>query len=78
MYLHELCDELEEVTGKRVYSSTICRTIHYFEMTRQKFGSIAIQRSDEMKAEFIAELSLFDPSMLAWLDETGSDWWNTI
>ena len=64
MYLHELCDELEEVTGKSV---PFCRIIHHFGMTRQKFGSIAIQRSDEMKAEFIAELSLFDPSMLAWL-----------
>ena len=78
IYLHELCDELEEVTGKRVYPSTICRTIHHFGMTRQKFGSIAIQRSDETRAEFMVELSLFDPSMLIWLDETGSDWRNTI
>ena len=47
-------------------------------MTRQKFGSIAIQRSDERRAEFMAELSLFDPSMLVWLDETGLDQQNTI
>ena len=64
MYLHELCDELEEVTGKRVHPSTICRTIHHFRMTRQKLRSIAIQRSDETRAEFMVELSLFDPSML--------------
>ena len=76
MHLHELCDEV--VTGKRVYPSTICRTIHHFRMTRQKFGSIAIQRSDETRAEFMTELSLFDPSMLSWLDETRSDWRNTI
>ena len=78
MHLHELCDELEVVTGKRMYPSTICRTIHHFRMTRQKFGSIAIQRSDETRAEFMTELSLFDPSMLSWLDETRSDWRNTI
>ena len=78
MYLHDLCDELEEVTGKRVHPSTICRTIHHFGLTMQKLRNLAIQRSDERRAEFMAELSLFDPSMFVWLDETGSDWRNSI
>ena len=78
MYLHELCDQLEEVTGKRVHPSTICRTIQYFGMTRQKLRRVALQRSDEKRAEFMAEISQFDPSMLVWLDETGSDRRNTI
>ena len=33
----------------------------------------ALQRSDEKRAEFMAEISQFDPNMLIWIDETGSD-----
>ena len=39
---------------------------------------VAIQRSDELRAKFMAEVSLYDPSMLIWLDESGCDIRNTI
>jgi hypothetical protein len=41
--------------------------------TRQVIQHIAIQQSDELRAKFMAEVSLYDPSMLLWLDETGCD-----
>ena len=39
---------------------------------------VAIQRSDELRARFMAEVSVYDPMMLVWLDETGCDCRNTI
>jgi len=47
-------------------------------MTRQKLWTIAIQQSECKRAEFMADISLFDPDMLVWLDETGSDQRNSI
>ena len=37
-----------------------------------------MQRSEDRRAEFIAEILQFDPDMLIWLDETGSDRRNSI
>ena len=39
-------------------------------MTRQKLRTIAIQRSECKRAEFMADISLFDPDMLVWLGQT--------
>lgn len=34
---------------------------------------MAIQRSDELRAHFMAEMSTYDPEMIIWIDESGSD-----
>ena len=73
-----ICEMLEEATGRVVHPSTICQTIQHFGMTRKKVRTIAMQRSEDRRAEFIAEISQFDPDMLIWLDETGSDRRNSI
>ena len=41
--------------------------------TRQAMCHITIQRYDEKWAEFMADISLYDVSMLVWLDESGCD-----
>ena len=39
---------------------------------------VVIQQSEVCRGRFIAEISMYDPSMLIWLDETGCDGRNTI
>ena len=34
---------------------------------------IALQRSEQKRIEYMAEMSLFNPDMFIWIDETGSD-----
>ena len=34
---------------------------------------VALQRSDVLRACFMAEISVYDPVMLVWIDETGCD-----
>lgn len=78
IYLSEMKEEITRVFGVEVCLSTICRTLKLMKCTRQAMHRVAIQRSDEMRAKFMAEVSLYDPSMLLWLDESGCDRRNTI
>lgn len=71
IYLTELQQLLYDATGTWVHVSTICRTVHHLGFTRKRLQHIALQRSDELRAQFMAEISVFNPSMLVWVDETG-------
>ena len=73
IYLSEIQDELMRAFGVYVCVSTICRTLKIMGCTRQAMHRVALQRSDEQRARFMAEISLYDVSMLVWLDESGCD-----
>jgi len=73
MYLYELQDKLRQALGVIVSVSTICRTMKFMGCTRQVIRHIAIQRSDAMRAKFMSEISIYDPSMFVWIDESGCD-----
>ena len=73
IYLSEIQEELFKHFGVLVSVPTICRTLQQMGCTRQTMHHIAIQRSDAMRAKFKAEISVYDPDMLVWLDETGCD-----
>ena len=76
IYLHELQHRLQEAYGVRVHVSTICRTL--MGCTRQVIRYVALQQSEAMRAKFMAEVSLYDPSMLVWIDESGCNRRNSI
>ena len=46
--------------------------------SRQVMRSVAIQSSDALRSRFMADISIYDPQMLVWLDETGYDRRNTL
>ena len=77
-FLHEIQTQLYETTGKWIHASTICRTIHQHNFTHKKIQMIALQRSQEARIRFMAEVSGYSPDMLIWVDETGSDRRNSI
>lgn len=78
IYLKEIQDKLEHIYGVSISVSTICRTLKRMGCTRQSMYHIALQRSDSLRANFIAEISIFDPNMLVWVDESGCDRRNTV
>lgn len=41
--------------------------------SRQVIRHVAIQRSDSLRAKFMSEISMYDPSMLVWTDESWCD-----
>lgn len=73
MYLTELQDHLIEVTGTHISLSTICRTIKQNGFTRKKIETIALQRSETKRIEYMAEICMYHSDTFIWIDETGSD-----
>lgn len=73
IYLEELQDRLLVIFGVLVSVPTICRTLKCMGCTRQAMHRVALQRSDALRARFMAEISVYDPHMFVWLDETGCD-----
>lgn len=78
IYLHEIQNKLLTIFGVEVAVSTICKTIHVMGCTRQRIQRVALQQSAECRAKFMAEISMYDPSMLVWVDETGCDRRNSM
>ena len=73
IYVCQIQEKILRSFGAYVCVSTICRTLQSMGCTRQAMYRVAIQRSDEKRARFMAEISLYDVSMLVWLDESGCD-----
>ena len=73
MYLHELQNALLQATGTDVSTATICRFLHDQGFSCKKLSFRAQQRNDELKAQFQSDISLFEPHMFIFIDETGSD-----
>ena len=78
IYLAEIQNELCKFFGVTVSIPTICKTLKSMGCTRQAMHHVALQRSDASRAKFMSEISIYDPTMLIWLDESGCDRRNTI
>ena len=77
-FLCEIQHQLLCSTGKWVHASTICCTIREQSLTHKRVRTIALQQSEARQIQYMAEISLFHPDMLIWIDETGSDRKNSI
>ncbi len=73
IYLYEIQRHILEETGTSISLSTLCKFLQKQGFTRQKMTRVAIQRSDELREKFRADISVFSPEMLVFIDETGSD-----
>ena len=71
IYLDEIKSTFEELTGKSVHNSTLCREVRRLGLTRQSIHRIVLQRSETERAAFKVQIELMDPSFFVWLDETG-------
>ena len=73
LYLSEICQRVTEVIGVKVSLSTVCRIIRRHGLTSKKVQQVALQRSVEFRAKFLAEVQLYSKEQLVWIDETGCD-----
>ena len=72
MYLTEIKKKLH-ARGTDVDESTICRFLKESKFSKKKMRLVAIQQSEELRARYLAEVVRYDPSMLIFVDETGSN-----
>ena len=73
LYLHELCQTIQDVTSLSASQSTICRLLHRYGFTRKKVKQVALQRCYTLRGAFMAHCSLFSRDQVIWVDETGSN-----
>ena len=73
LYLHEMCKHILDTTGVVVSEATICRLLRRHGFTRKKIRHVALQRSTELRALFMAQALSFPREFFVWVDETGSD-----
>ena len=73
LYLKELCTRVKEVSGVDVCMSTICKLLHKHGFTRKKIRNVALQRSVQLREDFMAQVLLYKKELFVWLDETGCD-----
>lgn len=66
------------VTGTDVTEATICRVLKKNNFSRKKLRHIAIQQNASLRAQFLSDVSIYDPEMLVFIDETGTDRRNSI
>ncbi len=78
IYLREISDELMRITGADVTESAICQFLHKSGFTRQKMKLIAMQIDYHLREQFVVDVSVYNPSMLVFLDETGADRRNAL
>lgn len=76
LYLHEMQWELQ-AHGVSPSLSTISRHLRKIGITRKKVKQLAEQQNQASRLRYMAEMKVFDPAMLIWLDETGCDKRNT-
>lgn len=78
IYLHEVQHHILQHHGEHISESSICRFLQSAGFTRQKLKIAASQRDDLTRANFAAEVSVYNRDMFIFLDETGSDRQNSI
>ena len=77
VYLREIQWELV-ARGTVVHESTICRGLQQCGFTRTKLKLVVAQRSEDLQAKYVAEISIYKREMLVFVDEMGSDRRKTI
>lgn len=73
IYLDELKQKLSEINGTEASTATICRFLHACGLSRTKIRSVALQRNEETRARYIAEVTMYYRRMFIFVDETGCD-----
>ncbi len=76
--LREVQIELLRDYGVNVGLSTICHFLHKSGFTHQRMVLVAKQRDEYLRTTFTIDVSVYQPEMLVFLDETGADRRNTI
>ena len=73
IYLREIKRKVEDITSKVVSESAICRYLQRSHFSRKKLSYTAAQRSEELRAKFLADIAVYNREMLVVLDESGCD-----
>lgn len=78
IYLREIKAEVLSVTGFDVSPATLCKFLKEMNFSRQKMQIVAKQRDDQLRSAFKDDVTIYEPHMLVFIDETGFDRRNSL
>ena len=78
VYLREIQEELLLQLMIEVAISTICRFLNKNGFSYQKMAHIAIQRDEYFRQKYLMDVSVYQPEMFIFIDETGADQRNCL
>ena len=64
IYLREIQVELREAMGAEIGPSAICRFLNKVGFSRQRMKLVALQRDKAIRAQFVSDVSIYEPEML--------------
>ena len=73
LYLREIIARVLMYTGFELSPALLCGFLHKMNFSRQKMQMVARQRDEKLRREFVDGVSLYEPHMLVFIDETGTD-----
>ena len=73
IYLCDISDELLSVLEVDVNESAICKFLHKSGFTHQRLKVTAAQQDILLRQHFMAQVTVYLPEMLFFIDETGAD-----
>ena len=72
-YLSEIQQILRNTTGTQISVPTISKYLHKAGFTHKKLMYRAGQRNEALRQQFMSQVEVYDPRMLVFIDECGSD-----
>ena len=73
LYLRELCQQVQDISGLSVSVSTICPLLRRHGLSRKKVQRNALESNLEYQSDFMEEILHYPREQLVWIDEMGSD-----
>ena len=58
-YINEMCQNIKSILNIEVSSSTVCRLLRRYGITRKKIRQVALQRCDVLRGAFMAKSFMF-------------------
>ena len=74
VYLKEIQLKVQRLTGFEVsHPTALCGYLKETNFSRQKMKLVAKQRDEDLRSAYKLDVSIYSPSMLVFIDETGTD-----
>ena len=78
IYLHEVTADVKCTLGLDITESAVCKFLSKIGFTHQRLATYALQRDEELRQQFVADVSLYAQDTLIFIDETGTNHTDTV
>ena len=78
IYLREITAEVKCTLGLDITECAVCKFLSEVGFTRQRLATYALQRDEDLRRQFVTDVSLYAQDTLIFIDETGTNRTDTL